>query len=88
MKVQNTLGCVRVKEGTEFSTDRFILAAQMNSLGGNEQYVSGARTNQHVSSLSVHITTDIPLAAPLRLDVFLLYDQLLTVSGGKLLVIQ
>ena len=74
--------------GTEFSTDKFILAAQMNSLGGNEQYVSGARTNQHVSSLSVHITTDTPLAAPLRLDVFLLYDQLLTIAGGDLQVIQ
>jgi hypothetical protein len=74
--------------GTEFSTDRFILAAQMNSLGGNEQFVSGARTNQHVSSLSVHITTDTPLAAPLLLDVFLLYDQLLTIAGGDLQLIQ
>ncbi len=74
--------------GTEFSTDKFILAAQMNSMGGNEQYVSGARTNQHVSSLSIHITTDTPLAEPLRLDVFLLYDQLLTISGGRLQVIQ
>jgi hypothetical protein len=76
------------KQGTEFATDKFILAAQMNSLGGDEKYVSGARTNQHVSSLSVHITTDTPLTAPLRFDVFLLHDKLLSISGGRLQVIQ
>jgi hypothetical protein len=76
------------KLGTEFKNNRFILAAQMNSLGGNEQYVSGARTNQHVSSLQIHITTDTPLASPQRLDVFLLHDKLLTINNGRLQVIQ
>jgi hypothetical protein len=64
------------------------MAAQLNSLGGNEQFVSGARTNQHVSSLNVHITTDTPLTDTLRFDVFLLYDRLLTINGGNLQVIQ
>jgi hypothetical protein len=76
------------KLGTEFTTDKFIMAAQLNSLGGNEQFVSGARTNQHVSSLNVHITTDTPLTDTLRFDVFLLYDRLLTINGGNLQVIQ
>jgi hypothetical protein len=76
------------KLGTEFSTNRFILAAQMNSLGGDEQYVSGSRTNQHVSSLSMHITLDTPLANPLRLDVFLMHDKLLSVAGGKMQIVE
>jgi hypothetical protein len=76
------------KLGTEFATDKFIVAAQMNSLGGDEQYVSGSRTNQHVSSLSIHLTLSEPLLAPLRLDIFLLHDKLLTISGGRLQVIQ
>jgi hypothetical protein len=75
-------------EGTEFETDKFILCAQMNALGGSEKFVSGARTNQHVSSLSVHLQTDTPLTENLRLDIFLLYDQLLSISGGNLQVIQ
>jgi hypothetical protein len=76
------------KLGTEFQTDKFIMAAQLNSLGGSEQYVSGARTNQHVSSLSIHITTDQPLASAKRLDVFLMHDKLLTINNGRLQVIQ
>jgi hypothetical protein len=78
------------KLGTEFSNHRSILAAQLNSLGGpdSDNYVSGARTNQHVSSLSIHITTDTILPHPLRLDVFLLYDKLLTINSGRLQVIQ
>jgi hypothetical protein len=76
-----------VKDGTEFSTDKFIMAAQLESMGGLSDYAGGSRANQHVSSLTIHITTDEPLAESKELDVFMLYDKLLSINSGRLQVI-
>jgi hypothetical protein len=75
--------------GTEYTDDKFILCAQTNSLGGSvDSFVTGAATNQHVSSLSLHIECPQLLSQALRMDLFLAYDKLLSVANSRLQIIQ
>jgi hypothetical protein len=73
--------------GTEFSGDKAIFCGQLETMGGSSDWVSGARTNTHVSSLVIHITTDTPLEENKQLDCFLLHDKMLSINGGRLQVI-
>jgi hypothetical protein len=75
------------EDGTEFSGDKAIFCGQLETMGGSSDWVSGARTNTHVSSLVIHITTDAPLAENKQLDCFLLHDKMLSINGGRLQVI-
>jgi hypothetical protein len=74
------------KNRTEFSGDKAILCAQLETMGGSSDWVSGARTNTHVSSLVIHICCDSPLAESQKLDLFLLHDKLLSINAGRTMV--
>ena len=63
---------------------RFVLCLKTNC---SDQAISGARLNQMVSSLELIMRFPSP-PPNLRMDVFLLYDTLMQVQGGRLTVTQ
>jgi hypothetical protein len=71
--------------GSEYSGDKFVMVSKLNCMN---DAITGARTNQHVSSLELLIDSGTPLAQNLRMDLFLIYDKLLSISGGSLSIIQ
>jgi hypothetical protein len=68
-------------QGDEYEGDKFIIVSKLNTLNN---YISGTKTNQHVSSLELILDSGTPLASNMRLDIFLIYDKIMTISGGKL----
>ena len=73
-------------DGDEYKGDKFVLVSKLNALQGD--FISGAATNQHVSSLQLELKAGAPLSQTLRMDIFLLYDRLLKISDSQLQVIQ
>jgi hypothetical protein len=71
--------------GSEYAADKFVMVSKLNCLN---YAVTGARTNQHVSSLELIIDAGQPLAQNLRMDLFLVFDKLLSISGGNLSIVQ
>jgi hypothetical protein len=71
--------------GSEYEGDKFVLVSKLNSMG---DYITGSKTNQHVSSLELILDSGTPLAENLRMDVFLIFDKLLSISAGNLSIIQ
>ena len=67
--------------GDEFGPggDKQVMVSKLNTL---DNFINGART------LEIQLDTGSPLSQNVRMDVFLLYDKILSISQGTLSVVQ